>query len=109
MPRLKTQAPLAARQKQLLSVEDLTGGVDLRRSQTLLDPNRGRQYLNWSLEEPGALVVRKGYQAASSVTFGSNPQGGERVYLASTVFTLMAIDGAVYKPTDAWVKGAAVY
>lgn len=53
--------------------------------------------------------MRKGYQAASALTFGSNPQGGQRVYLASTVFSLMAIDGAVYKPTDAWVKGAAVH
>jgi hypothetical protein len=106
---LKTRSPRASRQPQILTVDDLTGGVDLRRTQSLIGSNRARTLKNWSLEEPGALVVRPGYQAASSVSFGSNPQGGERVYLASTAFTLMAIDGAVYKPSDAWVKGAAVY
>lgn len=106
---LKTRSPFASKKKQILPVEDMTGGVDLRRSQTLLGSNRARTLANWSLEEPGALVMRPGYLAASSASFGSNPQGGERVYLASTAFTLMAIDGAVYKPTDAWVKGSAVY
>lgn len=106
---IKTTRPRTSREPQLLAVSDLTGGVDLRRSQTLLAPNRGRTYRNWSLEEPGALVVRPGYTAASAATFGSNPQGGARVYLASTVFSLMAIDGAVYRPTEAWVKGASVH
>src|ERR1041384_4688195 len=102
---LKTRSPRVSRQTQILTVDDLTGGIDLRRTQSLIGSNRARTLKNWSLEEPGALVVRPGYQAVSSVTFGSNPQGGERVYLASTAFTLMAIDGAVYKPSDAWVKG----
>lgn len=106
---LKTRSPRVAKQVQVLTVDDLTGGVDLRRTQSLIGPTRARTLKNWSLEEPGALVVRPGYVAASSASFGSNPQGGERVYLASTAFTLMAIDGAVYKPSDAWVKGAAVY
>lgn len=106
---LKTTASRAARQVQLLTVSDCTGGVDLRRTQSLIGPTRARTLKNWSLEEPGALVVRPGYQAASSASFGSHPQGGERVYLASTVFTLMAMDGAVFRPSDAWVKGAAVY
>ena len=106
---IKTRSPRAGNTPQLLPVEDMTGGVDLRRSQTLLGSNRARTLLNYSLEEPGSLVVRPGYLAASTATFGANPQGGERVYLAASVFTLMAIDGAVYKPSDAWVKGAAVY
>lgn len=106
---LKTRSPRVAKQVQLLTVDDCTGGVDLRRTQSLIGPTRARTLKNWSLEEPGALVVRPGYMAASSASFGSNPQGGERVYLASTAFTVMAIDGAVYKPSDAWVKGAAVY
>jgi hypothetical protein len=109
MPSLKTRSPAIAKAKQLLPVEDLTGGVDLRRSQTLLPPNRARTLKNFSLEEPGALKTRKGYLAASAASFGSNPQGGQRVYLANSVFTLMALDGAVYKPSDAWVKGASVY
>lgn len=106
---LKTRSPRTARKAQLLEVNDLTGGVDLRRSQTLLGPNRARTLKNYSLEEPGALVVRPGYQAASSASFGSNPQGGGRIYLAASVFSLFANDGAVYKPSDGWVKGAAVY
>lgn len=109
MPTIRTRSPLVSRQKQLLQIQDLTGGVDLRRSQTLLESNRGRTYKNWSLEEPGALVVRKGYRSASTATYGANPQGGRRVYLASTAFTLIAMDGSVYKPTDAWVQGSAVY
>ena len=106
---IKARAPRVGTQPQLLSVEDLTGGVDLRRSQTLVAPAHARTLLNQSLEEPGALIVRPGYVAASSASFGSNPQGGQRVYTGSTVFTLVALDGAVYKPTDAWVRGAAVY
>lgn len=106
---VKARQPRAARRPQLLDITEMTGGVDLRRSQTLMAPNRARTLLNWSLEEPGALVVRKGYTAASSASYGSNPQGGQRVYLASTVFSLMAMDGAVYRPSDAWVRGAAVH
>jgi hypothetical protein len=109
MPGLKPRAVRTARRAQLLEVSDLTGGVDLRRSPTLLGENRARTLLNYSLEEPGALTVRPGYQAASAASFGSNPQGGARVYLAASVFTLFANDGAVYKPSDAWAKGAAVH
>jgi len=110
MPQtLKARSPRTARRPQLIEVNDLTGGVDLRRSQTLLGATRARTLLNYSLEEPGALTVRPGYEAASSASFGVNPQGGARIYLASTVFSLFANDGAVYKPTDGWVKGAAVH
>lgn len=98
-----------ARVKQLVEVNDLTGGVDLRRSQTLLGANRARLLRNYSLEEPGALTVRPGYVVASSASLGSGrAQGGQRVYLASTAFTLVAWNGRVYNPTDAWVWGAAV-
>jgi hypothetical protein len=108
---LKARSPLARRTPQIVQVEDMTGGVDLRRSPTLLQPKRARSLLNWSLEEPGALVVRPGYQQASSVTwFAGRGQGGERVYLANAVFTLLAGAGAVYKPNDAFTQGTtAVY
>ena len=109
MPALKTRSPRASKAAQLLPVEDMTGGVDLRRSQTLLAPNRARTLKNYSLEEPGALIMRPGYLAASTATFGGTPQGGQRVYLARSVFSVMALDGAVYNPSDAWVKGAAVH
>lgn len=106
---LKTRSPRVARTPQLLPVEDLTGGVDLRRSQTLMGANKARTLKNFSLEEPGALIVAPGHVAASSVSYGSNPTGGQRVYLASTAFSLFAQDGSVFRPTDAWAKGAAVH
>lgn len=108
MPQsLKTRSPKAARQAQIVTVNDMTGGVDLRRSPTLLGPNRARTLLNYSLEEPGALVVRPGYQQASTITwFAGSPQGGQRVYLANAVFTLLAGAGAVFKPADDWASGS---
>lgn len=110
MASLKTRNPKAAKRRQLLEVRELTGGVDLRRSPTLLAPNRARTLSNYSLEEPGALVVRKGYVRASSGSLGTGrAQGGQRVYLSSRVFTVLAWNGALYNPTDAWVFGAAVH
>lgn len=110
MPALKTTSPLIARTRQLVSVDDMTGGTDLRRSPTLLEPNRARTLRNFGVGEPGALTVTPGYTQVSSASFGSvRPTGGARVYTGSTVFTLVAIDGAVYRPTDMWVRGAAVY
>ena len=107
---LKSRRALVSNVPQAIPVSDLTGGVDLRRSQTLLDPSRGRTYLNQSLEEPGALVVRQGYTLASSAAiFAGTPQGGARVYLANNVFSLVAGGGSVYKPSDAWVSTGAVY
>jgi hypothetical protein len=107
---LKARSPRAARVKQLVSVDDLTGGLDLRRSPTLLQPSRARTLLNFSLEEPGALVVRPGYVQASSASLGAGrAQGIARVYLASTVFSLIAWAGAVKRPTDAWAFGADVH
>jgi hypothetical protein len=107
---LKARSPLAARQKQLIAVDDMTGGVDLRRSQTLMDPSRARTTLNVSLEEPGALLMRPGYiQASSAALFSGRAQGGQRVYLANAVFNLVAGGGAIYRPSDAWEPAAAVY
>lgn len=109
MASLKTRGTLTAKRQQILEVTDMTGGLDLRRSPTLLGPTRARTQLNVSLEEPGAWTVRPGYRQISTATMGANPTGGQRVYLSSRVFSLLAIDGAVYKPDDAWVKGASVY
>src|SRR6266705_1910190 len=88
---------------QLLPVEDPSGGIDLRTSPTLLPANRARTLINFSLEEPGALVVRPGYTRFSTTSLGaSRIQGGVRVYLntnlpaaASTIFTLIGWNGAV--------------
>jgi len=107
---LRTGSPLAARTRQTIQVEDLTGGIDLRRSPTLVDPARAQRLKNWTIGEPGALTVEPGYTQVSAAAFGSTrAQGGARVYVGGTAFTLMAYDGQVFRPTDAWVRGAAVY
>jgi hypothetical protein len=107
---IKSRSPRTRKVPQLLEVSDMTGGVDLRRSPTLLAPNRARSLSNYSLEEPGALVVRRGWQRASSGSLGSGrAQGGQRVYLSSRVFSVLAWNGAIYNPTDAWVFGSPVH
>lgn len=94
---------------RLLSVEDLSGGLDLRKAPTLLKPNAARILRNWSLREPGALNVFPGWRTFSTASLGSGRvQGGQRIYLANSVFTLAAWNGGVYKPSDAGVWGAAV-
>lgn len=94
---------------QLLSVEDLSGGIDLRRSPSLMKPNRARILLNWSLEEPGALIVYPGHVGYSTSSLGSGrAQGGQRVYLSGSTFSLVGWNGSVYKPSDAGAWGAAV-
>ena len=110
MPGLKTKSPRASRTRQLVSVDDLTGGVDLRRSPTNLQPNRSRTLRNFGIGEPGALTVTPGQTVVSAAAFGTvRASGGARIYTGSTVFSLVAIDGSVYRPTDTWVRGSAVH
>ncbi len=93
-------------------VMDLSGGLDQRKAATLLASNRARVLRNFSLREPGALIVWPGWSTFSATSLGAGrPQGGQRIYLADlTPFTLAAWDGDVYKPTDATpsVWGSAV-
>lgn len=104
----KTERAVSGKAYQLLPVSDMTGGVDLRSAQTLLKTDRARTLVNWSLEQPGALVIRPGYLRFSTTSLGnSRPQGGQRVYLntaipsaASTAFTLLAWNGGVYNLSD---------
>jgi len=104
----RTQKAQTGRAYQLLPVNDLSGGVDLRSAQTLLKSERARSLVNWSLEQPGALVVRPGYLQFSTSSLGNTrPQGGQRVYLntaipsaASTAFTLIGWNGGVYNLSD---------
>lgn len=71
---------------QILPVVGPTGGMDLRTSPTLLSPERASLLLNFSLAEPGALTVRKGYQVFSTSSLGSSrAQGGARVYLNTAI------------------------
>lgn len=98
---VRTKPPRATRTYQILEVQDLSGGLDLRRSPTLLGPDRARVLRNYSLATPGEIVVRPGYQAFSTTALGSTrAQGGRRIYLASTQFTLWAWGGNVYRPPD---------
>jgi hypothetical protein len=94
----------------LLRVDDLSGGLDLRRSPSLLKGSRARRLRNWSLEEPGALLTYPGWLTRSTSSLASRRlQGGQRVYLSGvTPFLLGADNGSVYKPSDAGVWGASV-
>lgn len=96
--------PTAQPVYQTIPVTDLTGGLDLRRSPTLLGPDRAVVLTNFSLAEPGALRVRPGYQAFTTSALSSvAPTGGQRVYLSSTQGTLVAVDGGVYLLPDSGV------
>jgi hypothetical protein len=107
---LATTGIRAARVPQQVQVTDLTGGVDLRRSPTLMAPNRARKLLNWSVEEPGALITRAGYaQKSTAAIFSGPPQGGARIYLANSVFSVLAGGGALYKPDDSWASTGPVF
>lgn len=107
---LKARATRQASTPQEIPVPDITGGLDLRRSQTLMDPARARRLLNWSVEEPGALRVAPGYTRVSSAAlFAGRPQGAARVYLASAVFNLVAGAGTIVRPSDAWASTGPVY
>ena len=99
--QIKTRVPRATPAYQVIEISDLSGGLDLRRSPTLLGPDRARVLRNYSLGSPGELVVRPGYTAFSATDLGSTrAQGARRVYLGSTQFTLLAWGGQVYRPTD---------
>lgn len=105
----KRSAGSAFADPTLLTASDLSGGLDLRTSPSLVQPNRARRLRNFSLQNPGELQVYPGWLAFSTTSLGSaRPQGGQRVYLAAETFTLAAYNGSVYKPSDAGVWGAAV-
>lgn len=111
----QTKPALIAKQYQLLPVVGPSAGVDLRTSPTLLAADRARTLLNFTLTEPGALVVRPGYQAFSSQLSTGRIQGGARVYFntaipaaASTAVTVIAYGGSVYTLTDSGGVSAAL-
>lgn len=113
----KTRSATAGKAYQLLPVIGPSGGVDLRTSPTLLKPERARTLVNFSLTEPGALVVRPGYSAFSTTSLGAGRiQGAARIYLntaipsaASTTFTLVGWNGGIYNQTDSggWLSTVA--
>ena len=104
MPALKSKRAVANSVYQTIPIADLTGGIDLRRSPTLLEQNRSVVCRNWSLAEPGALRVRAGFETFSSVLSTKASQGAQRVYLGSTQGTLVAVNGEIYilRDNGAW-------
>src|SRR5688500_17562407 len=110
-PKLTTKRPTASAIYQTIPVQDMTGGLDLRRSPTLVKPDRSVVCKNFSLSEPGALRVRPGLIACSSNhSTGRDAQGAQRIYLGSTQGTLVASQGHLYLLPDSgtW-PSTAVY
>lgn len=92
-----------------MEVTDQTGGINLRVSPTLIEADQARQCRNYSLEEPGALIVNLGYTQYSSASVGTGRgQGGQRVYLSSHTFTLFAHNSTVYLVSDAGVASTVL-
>jgi hypothetical protein len=106
---VSARQPKATRTYQVVEVTDLSGGLDLRRSPTLLNPDRARVLKNYALSTPGELVVRPGYLQFSTTNLGSSKyQGGRRIYLADTQFTLTAWGGEVRRPPDGAAHSSVV-
>lgn len=93
----------------VFQVRDLTGGVNLRPSSTNIQPQQARRLLNTLISSTGELGTYPGFESFSTTTLASRrPQGGKRVYLSGSTFTLAADNGSVYLPSDGGVWGAAV-
>lgn len=104
MAKVATRRASAQPVYQTIPVNDLTGGLDLRRSPTLLEATRARTLRNFSLSEPGALRVRPGWAAFTTSALSTKaPLGAQRVYLESTQGTLIAVDGSLYLLPDSGV------
>jgi hypothetical protein len=94
----------------LATVDDLTNGVDLRHTPTLMQPGRARVLRNVSISEPGVWQPYPGHRSFSLSNLGAGRlQGAQRIYLSSGApFTLAARSGSVYKPADDGTWGASV-
>jgi hypothetical protein len=109
MARAAIKAQRTADDFALIPVSDLTAGLDLRSSATLVGASRARRLRNWSLSQPGVLTPRKGWATHWNASLGSGRiQGAARIYLASSTFSLAAWSGSVYKPSDVGVPGSSV-
>jgi hypothetical protein len=93
----------------IFQVRDLTAGVNLRPTATTIQPNQARRLLGTAIGNPGELGVYPGHLVHSTSSVASRrAQGGKRIYLSASTFTLVADYGSVYLPSDAGVWGAAV-
>lgn len=94
---------------QRIPIDDLSGGLDLRRSPTLVAANRSRTLRNFSLQNPGELNMYPGWRSWFTSSLGaSRIQGAQRVYLSSLLLSLVAYNGSVYKPADDGTPGSSV-
>ena len=110
MPTHQAKARTATTTKgyQMVPVLGPSDGLDLRLSPTLLPAGRAQKLVNWSLAEPGALVMAQGYLQFSTGVLGEDRiQGAQRVYLnsaipspSSTIVTLVARNGGIYIQGD---------
>ncbi len=94
----------------IFQVKDLTAGVNLRPTATTIKPNQSLFLQNTLIGNVGELGVYPGWLAFSAGSLGARRcQGGKRIYLKGSVFTLTADNGNVYKPSDSTgAFGAAV-
>lgn len=93
----------------IFQVRDLTAGVNLRPTATNVQPNQARRLVNSAIGNAGELGVYPGYDKLSTTSLASRrAQGGRRIYLSGSTFTLAADNGSIYKPNDAGVWGSAV-
>lgn len=115
MPAPQTYAQRARRQTfgdvsgPIFQVKDLTAGVNLRPTPTTIKPNQALLLQNTLISNVGELGVYPGWLTKTTSLGARRAQGGKRIYLKSTAFTLVGDNGSVYKPDDstfAW--GAAI-
>jgi hypothetical protein len=93
----------------VFQVRDLTAGVNLRPSPTTIQPNQARRLVNALISNSGELGVYPGFVTFSTASLGARRcQGGERVYLSGSTFTLAGDNGNVFLPNDSGVWGSAV-
>jgi hypothetical protein len=93
----------------IFQVRDLTAGVNLRPSPTVIRPNQATRLLNTLISNPGELGVYPGFETFSTASLGARRcQGVRRIYLSTATFTLGADNGNIYAPNDSGVWGSAV-
>lgn len=92
----------------IVQVRDLTAGVNLRPSSTNIQPNQARRLLNTLISNTGELAPYPGWDEFMVSAVSRRIQGGRRVYLDTTTFTIFADNGSIYVPNDSGVQGSAV-
>lgn len=84
----------------IFQVKDLTAGVNLRPTPTTIKPNQALFLQNTLIANVGELGVYPGWRTFTTSLGSRRAQGGKRIYLKATLFTLVADNGNIYKPAD---------